>query len=313
MAKYKVGNKVRVRRDLRRNTDYFMADHSRAVRATNSMIKLAGKIVTISKIASCGHYEIEEDPDDWCWADEMFESPAKHEFKVGQKYRVGNGRMEEGNIIQITNVEGDRIFYRTVVGGTLSDDFDDGSSFARSLTPVVDDKIIITTDGVTVTAKRISDGKTATAKCSPGDEFNFEFGAKLAFDRLMRQNFKVGDIVIADADAPYGITTNGWRGTVVDCSDHRMIVKGDDGSRYPVDTKFFNLVTSAEDAKPEFKVGEFVKVIGESYGHHFPIGSIVEIKEVCDRFICCYGFCDWGDGRKAFGTQNVKLESVEKL
>lgn len=48
-------------------------------------------------------------------------------------------------------------------------------------------KIIITTDGTTTTAM-LKDGKqtvkTATAKCGPSDEFNFQTGAKIALDRL---------------------------------------------------------------------------------------------------------------------------------
>lgn len=52
---------------------------------------------------------------------------------------------------------------------------------------VCSEKIVITTDGKTTTAK-MYDGKevvkTAIAKCSPEDEFDFETGAKIAFDRL---------------------------------------------------------------------------------------------------------------------------------
>lgn len=48
-------------------------------------------------------------------------------------------------------------------------------------------KIIITTDGKTTTAKKY-DGKTvvktAVAKCSPDDKFDFDTGAKIAVDRL---------------------------------------------------------------------------------------------------------------------------------
>lgn len=49
------------------------------------------------------------------------------------------------------------------------------------------DKIVITHDGKTTTAtKYFGDGSkvTATAKCAPEDEFNFEVGAKLALERL---------------------------------------------------------------------------------------------------------------------------------
>ena len=51
-----------------------------------------------------------------------------------------------------------------------------------------ENKIVITTDG-TETLARLYDGnkviKTATAKCSPHDNFSFETGAKIAFERLI--------------------------------------------------------------------------------------------------------------------------------
>lgn len=56
--------------------------------------------------------------------------------------------------------------------------------------PVCDNKIVITTDGMETVAK-LYDGKKiikrATAKCSPNDEFNFETGAKIAFERLIEE------------------------------------------------------------------------------------------------------------------------------
>ena len=50
-----------------------------------------------------------------------------------------------------------------------------------------DDKVVITTDGKTTTATLYSKNtkvSTATAKCSPDDEFDFAVGAKLAMERL---------------------------------------------------------------------------------------------------------------------------------
>lgn len=48
-------------------------------------------------------------------------------------------------------------------------------------------KIVITSDGVETLARLYENGKVvkkATAKCSPEDEFDFNVGAKLAFERL---------------------------------------------------------------------------------------------------------------------------------
>lgn len=63
---------------------------------------------------------------------------------------------------------------------------------ARSFTPAQDamkkyegkEKIIIYRDGRSVFAKDTSTGKIAEAKCSPEDEFDFHFGAALAFARV---------------------------------------------------------------------------------------------------------------------------------
>ena len=54
-------------------------------------------------------------------------------------------------------------------------------------------KIVITSDGEKTLA-RLYDGKkvvkTATAKCSPDDNFDFEAGATIAFDRLFEKHEK---------------------------------------------------------------------------------------------------------------------------
>ena len=54
------------------------------------------------------------------------------------------------------------------------------------------DKIVITTDGVTITATLYAkDGiRNGIAKCSPDDEFDFETGAKLAMSRLYPEKSK---------------------------------------------------------------------------------------------------------------------------
>jgi hypothetical protein len=51
-------------------------------------------------------------------------------------------------------------------------------------------EIVITTDGKKTTARLYNDKKcvkTATAKCTPDDEFDFEVGARIAFDRLVKK------------------------------------------------------------------------------------------------------------------------------
>lgn len=56
------------------------------------------------------------------------------------------------------------------------------------LLPVVDSKIVITTDGKITTAKLYENNKvtkTAEAKCCPEDTFDFNVGAEIAFNQLV--------------------------------------------------------------------------------------------------------------------------------
>lgn len=65
--KYKVGDKVRIREDLVMGGDYGGSV------AVDDMIDLCGSVVTIERVGAAFGYYIEEDPDDYCWTDEMFE------------------------------------------------------------------------------------------------------------------------------------------------------------------------------------------------------------------------------------------------
>lgn len=120
--KYKVGDVVRVRKDLCWGSEY------NNWMVVNSMLEYRGMTVTIARV-DFDHYHIKEE-DNWAWTDEMFE-------------------------------------------------------------PIRNEKIVITTDGVTTTAKKY-DGKKlikeAKAVCSKDDTFNFDVGAKLAMERLMAED-----------------------------------------------------------------------------------------------------------------------------
>lgn len=128
--KYKVGDKVRVRKDLCAGDGkvYHMEGGRYGDTFVSAMAHLVGKVVTIR--AADKMYAIEEFG--YNWTDEMFE-------------------------------------------------------------PVTVQKIVITTDG-TETLARLYDGneviKSATAKCSPEDTFDFNTGAKLAFERLIGEEKK---------------------------------------------------------------------------------------------------------------------------
>lgn len=134
----------------------------------------------------------------------------EHNFKVGQRYKVDENyhlMNERGNIIEITGVtiapnSPVIIEYKSILTGRC-DWFHEHSNYANVLKLIPNEKIVITTDGTTTTAK-MYDGKqvvkTATAKCNPDDEFDFKKGAAIAFDRLVEKEpekpkFKVGDFV----------------------------------------------------------------------------------------------------------------------
>lgn len=79
MYKYKVGDKVFVNKDLIKNKLYYMVDPRSGLKlesdlATDDMIRLCGRIVTISNITSYGKYYIEEMG--YNWTDEMFSGKA---------------------------------------------------------------------------------------------------------------------------------------------------------------------------------------------------------------------------------------------
>ena len=121
--KYKVGDKVRVRKDLAEK-EYPMEDEQYGHVAVSYMCELRGKVVTISNAMRTGYFIKESG---YYWTDEMFEGLANEK------------------------------------------------------------KILITSDGTEMLARLYVDGKVvkrATAKCSPEDKFDFNVGAKLAFERL---------------------------------------------------------------------------------------------------------------------------------
>ena len=135
--KFKVGDKVRVRGDLKNGERYHMASKKISEVAMGPMVDLKGQIVTISGITSSGMYTVKEcllsdASTRYRWTDEMFEPVAE----------------------------------------------------------TCDKKIVITADG-TKTIARLYEGnklvKTATAKCSPDDTFDFALGSNIAFIRLFAE------------------------------------------------------------------------------------------------------------------------------
>lgn len=70
MARYKVGDRVRVRDDLEPDIRYYMSDRSSSNVAIDEMRALGGQYVTIDSLAPNGQYHIVGQT---CyWTDEMF-------------------------------------------------------------------------------------------------------------------------------------------------------------------------------------------------------------------------------------------------
>ena len=70
--KYRVGSRVRVRKDLKRHEYYLMEDGIADDCVTEDMLELCGKVVTISY--ADGKYKVKEDDGEFWWTDGMFDT-----------------------------------------------------------------------------------------------------------------------------------------------------------------------------------------------------------------------------------------------
>lgn len=79
--KYKVGDKVRIREDLVTGGNYGGSV------AVDDMTDMGGSVVTIGRVGEVHGYYIEEDPDEYCWTDEMFE-PVEEELTAEEAIKI---------------------------------------------------------------------------------------------------------------------------------------------------------------------------------------------------------------------------------
>lgn len=95
MAKYKVGDKVRVKADIKEDVSYKMEDSSWKDCAVPRMVKFAGKIVTIKRVGY--KYSIEEDNGYYTWTDGMFECLAdNHKIVINTDGKTTTASMYDG-------------------------------------------------------------------------------------------------------------------------------------------------------------------------------------------------------------------------
>lgn len=113
-------------------------------------------------------------------------------FKVGDKVRVvSKGRQPHnhfrvGDVVRILKLDDDTALCVRRDGYPSS--LDQWVSLREVELVRVPEKIVVTTDGKTTTARLFSGkelAKSATAECSPRDEFDFKIGAGIAVSRLL--------------------------------------------------------------------------------------------------------------------------------
>lgn len=216
---------------------------------------------------------------------------SKAKFKVGDKVRILDGSKIKdytggwcmsdhiGEIHTIKSV--DAASYAGRIGYCFTDihcTYDE-----RGLAPVKPETIVIYRNGNEVIALDKSTGKKAVAKCSSKDEFDFSIGAKLAFERLFRDphEFKVGDKIIGTAEASkhYGITREGWIGTVTEVVGSWIRARSDfNDTEFDLNPKYFVLANpTTEKAKPKYFNGKVVCIKAKT--SDFTEGKIYEIKD----------------------------------
>ena len=194
--KYKVGDKVRVRRDLEVGKDY----GKRAV--VPEMANLAGMIATIKSVGR-DYYELEEDIYLFDWTDEMIEGlweENKPKLKlIDILNKIANGELKEGTKLVLGNNGG--IEYKGIddyfmfQGKDLTrevkliepDDFADVGKMAETNQFREDTKMIETTDKTKIEELRYSDFWEWDAWSEGTDEEEFvgvETATKILFYKL---------------------------------------------------------------------------------------------------------------------------------
>lgn len=114
------------------------------------------------------------------------------EYKVGQKYRLTADRAGErlNDVIIVEAVKENLIYYRNTRNNKKSF-FEPKSLYSKALKLITCQKSLhVTTDGITTYAVLKEGDKVvnrAEARCSSSDTFDFETGAKIAFDRLFEK------------------------------------------------------------------------------------------------------------------------------
>lgn len=234
----------------------------------------------------------------------------KREFKVGERY-TSRLFVDKGAVIEITEISGDVVSYKDIVGRTYSvKNFEIGSLFSDMLKKVGSETIVIYRNDNKVIALDKSTGEKAEAKCNPADEFDFRTGAKLAFNRLMgedvkpdngvrevKRKAKVGEYIkIIDAKPIITSYENGEIFRVIGIGNVGCNVKNSVKSCYVWHEEYVVL----ENYKPEKKAQE-------ENENEIHVGDMVEVTHRGN----CYSTYDKWSGLGNYRQNYVKGVSVE--
>ena len=250
-------------------------------------------------------------------------------FKVGDKVRILDGstiknyaggwttRMGRyvGEIHEISNVEhlsSDSTNYRLEDVAYVWDE--------RGLERCGNETIVIYRKDNEVIALDKRTGKKAIAKCSPEDKFDFNIGAKLAFERLMNSDKE--SITVEDMRKKLDYYCFGRRccgGCKLESPTYRcgrgahFMTKDDAGNYTMSDEEIkhaFNIVfgTGTNEIKRRAKVGDYVKIVNavSSYGN-YKNGDILQIVDDA------YGYARYGHnpGEALYDHEYVVLEGYK--
>lgn len=229
-------------------------------------------------------------------------------YKVGDKVKLAekttaytSEKMERllGKVVTITYV-GESYYSFKEDGGEWRWDDRSIEGLAPSEEETALRKIVITSDGKETLA-RLHDGKkviaSATAKCSPDDEFDFNIGAKLAFERLMEDEdrwrvvdrpARVGDYIRLKTSGGFSFSKPGDILKVCKAARGYVRVLGKDHLRdthFPYRTwKYLDIeyevverVGEKKVEKPEYYNGKVVCVMSED--DSYTVGKVYEFKD----------------------------------
>ena len=219
-------------------------------------------------------------------------------FKVGDKVRILDGSKINnyeggwitkmgryvGEIHEISNVEylsSDSTRYRLEDIAYVWDE--------RGLERCGNETIVIYRKGNEVIALDKRTGKKAIAKCSPEDTFDFNVGAKLAFDRLMNVNKESTTVEdmrkkLKNYCSDMDCRDCKLHSPVCRCGNKTHFMTKDNTGNYEMNDEeikhAFNIVfgTGIKEVKRRAKKGEYVKIVDAvlSYGN-YKNGDILKI------------------------------------